>query len=97
MKGLIEHKKMILKIVSFVLFFHTTLFANTSYSEDSYIKSVYSSEYQNISTHTTLKNSSNNIEVSLNSFGSMSVIIMLILTSLLGAFFVRDEFYGALE
>jgi len=97
MKGLIEHKNMILKIVSFVLFFHTALFANTSYSEDSYIRSVYSSEYQNISTPTTLKNSSNNIEVSLNSFGSMSVIIMLILTSLLGAFFVRDEFSGALE
>ena len=89
--------KMILKIVSLVLFFHTALFADTSYNEDSYIKSVYSSEHQNISTPTTLKNNSNNIEISLNSFGSMSVIIMLILTSILGAFFVRDELYGALE
>jgi len=97
MKGLKEHKKMILKIVSLILFFHTALFANTNYSEDSYIKSIYNSEYQNISTPTTLKTNSNNIEVSLNSFGSMSVIIMLILTSLLGAFFVRDEFSGALE
>jgi len=97
MKGLREHKKMILKIVSLILFFNTALFANTNYSEDSYIKSIYNSEYQNISTPTTLKSNSNNIEVSLNSFGSMSVIIMLILTSLLGAFFVRDEFSGALE
>jgi len=97
MKGLKEHKKMILKIVSLILFFHTALFANTNYSEDIYIKSMYNSEYQNISTPTTLKKNSNNIEVSLNSFGSMSVIIMLILTSLLGAFFVRDEFSRALE
>ena len=97
MKGLIEHQKIILKIVSLVLFFHTALFADTNYNEDTYIKSVYSSEYQNTSTPTTLKNSSNYIEVSLNSFGSMSVIIMLILTSLLGAFFVRDEFSGVLE
>jgi len=97
MKGLRENKKMILRIVSLILFFHTTLFADTSYSEDSYIKSIYSSEYQNISTPTTLKNSSNNIEISLNSFGSISVIIILILTSLLGAFFVKDEFSRALE
>jgi len=97
MKGLIEHKKMILKIVSFILFFHTALFANTSYSEDTYVESAYSSEHQHKSTSTEVKSSSNNIEVSLNSFGSMSVIIMLILTSLLGAFFVRDEFSGVLE
>jgi len=97
MKGLIEHKKMILKIVSFILFFHTPLFANSNYSEDTYVKSAYNSEYQYKSTPTVVKNNSNNIEVSLNSFGSMSVIIMLILTSLLGAFFVRDEFSGILE
>ena len=97
MKGLKEYKKMILKIVSLILFLNITLFANTNYSEEIYIKSMYNSEYQNISTPTTLKKNSNNIEVSLNSFGSMSVIIMLILTSLLGAFFVRDEFSGALE
>jgi len=97
MKGLIEYKKMILKIVSLVLFFNTALFANTSYSKDTYIKSVHSREYHNVSAPTTVKNNLNNIEVSLNSFGSMSVIIMLILTSLLGAFFVRDEFSGALK
>ena len=97
MKGLKEHQRMILKIVSLVLFFHTALFADTSYSENSYITSAYSSEYSHQSSSSILQHSSNNIEVSLNSFGSMSVIIMLILTSILGAFFVRDEFYGALE
>jgi len=97
MKSLIEHKKIILKVVSLVLFFQITLFAETSYSEDIYIKSIYSSEHQNISSPTTLKKSSNNMEVSLNSFGSVSVIIMLILTSIVGAFFVRDEFYEVLK
>ena len=91
MRGFTEHKKILLKIVSLILFFNTVLFANTNYNEDTYIKSVYSSEYHNTSTSTTLKNSSNTIEVSLNSFGSMSFIIMLISTSILGAFFVRDE------
>jgi len=98
MRGLIEHKKIILKIVGFILFFHTALFANPSYSEDAYVKSAYNNEYQkNTSAPTAVKSSPNDIEVSLNSFGSMSVIIMLILTSLLGAFFVRDEFSGVLE
>jgi len=97
MKGLKEYKKMILKIVSLILFFNIALFANTNYNEEIYIKSIYNSEYQNISTPTTLKKSSNNIEVSLTSFGSMSVIITLILTSILGAFLVRDEFSRVLE
>jgi hypothetical protein len=99
MKGLIKHKKIILKIVGFILFFHTALFANPSYSEDTYVKSAYNNKYQQNrpTPPTAVKNTSNDIEVSLNSFGSMSVIIMLILTSLLGAFFVRDEFSGALE
>jgi len=97
MKGLVKHQKMIVKIVSLVLFFHTALFANTSYSENSYINSAYNCKYSHQSSSSILQHSSNDIEVSLNSFGSMSVIIMLILTSLLGAFFVRDEFYGVLE
>ena len=98
MKGLIEHQKIIVKIVSLVLFFHTTLFANTSYSENSYIMSAYNSDHSHQSRSSILhQENSKDIEVSLNSFGSMSVIIMLILTSLLGAFFVRDEFHGVLE
>jgi hypothetical protein len=97
MKGLIEHQKMIIKIVSLVLFFHTALFADTIYSEESYIDTAYSSQYAHQANSSVAEESSNNIEISLNSFGSMSVIIMLILTSILGTFFVRDEFYGALE
>ena len=93
MKGLNSYKKMILFIVSLVLFFHTTLFADSTYSEESYIKSAYSSDYVAVSASTV----SANIEVSLNSFGSISVMIMLILTSLLGAFFVRDEFSEILD
>ena len=97
MKGLIEHQKMLATIVSLVLFFHTALFADTSYSENSYIMSAYNSDYSHQSSSSIIQHNSNDIEVSLNSFGGISVIIMLILTSLLGSFFVRDEFYGLLE
>ena len=97
MKGLIKYQKTIIKIVSLVLFFHTALFADTSYSENSYIMSAYNSNYTHQSHDSIRQDSSKDIEVSLNSFGSISIVITLILTSLLGAFFVRDEFNGILE
>jgi hypothetical protein len=97
MKGLIEYKKMILKIVGFILFFHTTLFANPNYNENVDTQRVYSSEQPSQSSSITNKEDSNKVEVSLHSFGGMSISIMLILTSLLGAFFVRDEFQGILD
>lgn len=92
MKVLTVTPKKILLIVSLLLFFNTLLSANISQSEKSYQMNTEKSE----SYSAPLENS-NNMEVSLNSFGSMSVIIMLILTSLLGAFFVRDELNGLLE
>ena len=93
MKGLREKRKTILLIVALVLFFHTALFADSTYSEESYVKSAYNGDH--IATATN--SGSKGIEVSLNSFGSMSVMIMLILTSLVGAFFVRDEFSDVLD
>ena len=92
MKDLNRHKKIILLIVGLILFFHTTLFADSIYSEESYIKSAYNSEPINTVTTTANSNHPNKVvEVSLNSFGSTSVMIMLVLTSMLGAFFVRNE------
>jgi len=94
MKGLNSYKKIILLIVISVIFFHTTLLADSIYSEESYIQNAYNSgEYLGISGN----KASANIEVSLNSFGSISMTIMLILTSLLGAFFVRDELSDILD
>jgi len=73
---------MILKILSFLFVFHTLLFADTSTMEDSIQKN---------STEVVKAKSvmvKEEIEVS---FGTESVIYMLILTSLLGTFFLKDE------
>jgi len=94
MNGLIQHKNIILKIAILILFFQTILLADiTSISESSYTNSEL------INERTALKSigSSEEVEVSLDSFGGMSVMIVLILTSLLGAFFVRDEFPSAFK
>ena len=37
------------------------------------------------------------VEVSLDSFGSLSIILMIALSSLLGAYFVKDEFSSMLD
>jgi len=84
---LIKHKKSLIKIIGFLLIFHTTLFADFSFVEaTSPVEKVYIAE---ISTDESVIKKS---EIPLDSFGGMSVTIVLILTSFLGAFFVREEF-----
>jgi len=96
MKGFIKYKKNIFIIISLLLFFHTELFANSIYSEELYIKRAYNNENIN-STPLAIVNSPTRVEISLNSFGSISMIVMLILTSLVGAFFVQGEFSDVLD
>jgi hypothetical protein len=72
--------------------FHSTFFATTLYGKDnSYVDSGYISTTVHESTAVVTSENSEKVEVSLDSFGSMSIVIMLALTSLLGAFFVREE------
>ena len=93
MNHLTQQKNIILKIVSFIILFQTTLFGSTAYiNENSYTTSTYVSESANEATSILNVGSLENREVALDSFGSISVMIMLVLTSILGAFFVRDEF-----
>jgi len=33
------------------------------------------------------------VEVSLDSFSALGIVVMVVLTSLLGVYFMRDEFY----
>jgi len=84
-----------LKIVTIVLFFQITLFGSTAYTSDT--PSTYTTELTSESTNRLNVGSIENTEVALDSFGSVSVMIMLVLTSLLGAFFVRDEFSGIMK
>jgi beta-lactamase regulating signal transducer with metallopeptidase domain len=99
MNYLIDYKTMILKTLSVILFFQTTLFGSTAYniSESAYSTNSYVNESTEEATSLLNVGTIENTEVALDSFGSMSVMIMLVLTSLLGAFFVRDEFSGFLK
>lgn len=93
MNHLRQQKNIILKIVSFITIFQATLFGSTTYSnENSYTTSSYVSESANEGTSILNVGSIENREVALDSFGSISIMIILVLTSILGAFFVRDEF-----
>ena len=98
MRYLTEHKKIIFKIVGLIFLLQTALFASSSYSNESaYSQHSYASELVTESSSLGVMNIGESTEVALDSFGSMSVLVMLILTSLIGAFFVRDEFDGVLN
>jgi len=73
---------MILKILGFLFVFHTLLFADISTIEDSV--QVNSSEVVKVNRAIVKEE----VEVS---FSSQSVVYMLVLTSLLGTFFLKDE------
>jgi len=73
---------MILKILGFLFVFHTLLFADTSMVKDS-IKTDSSEVLK--AKNTIVKEE---LEVS---FGSQSIVYMLVLTSLLGSFLLKDE------
>jgi len=85
MSFFIKQKNRILLIMSFFLLSHTTLVANGSSIEmTSAIEQVYIAEEKSAV-------GTSDREVSLDAFGGMSMTIVLVLTSLLGLFFVRDE------
>jgi hypothetical protein len=73
---------MILKILSFLFVFHTLLFANTSISDDA----IKTNATEVVEPKSTIVKEE--LEVS---FGSQSIVYMLVLTSLLGTFFLKDE------
>ena len=76
--------KLIFKVVLITLLFQTTLWGMTNHSEN-----IESEANQN-------NTNANYTEVSLDSFGNMGIGIVLILTSVLGAFFLRNELDGAI-
>ena len=91
MNGFRKKSNLALKLLSFLLVFHTSLFASVSSTDEMVeAKSSYHSQAEEV------LDSKNMEEVSLDSFGNMSMMLMMVLTSLLGTFFVKDEFGGSL-
>jgi len=88
MDALIKNRNTILKIFGFLIFFHSALFANSTVT--TYQSTTNSSEVQTIQ-HSSMNESKEMTSFSLD-FSGTGMVLMLIFGSLLGAFFVRDEF-----
>ena len=80
---------MILKILSFLFVFHTLLLADNTLLNES--QKIESSDVVKAKSSVVVKE-----EVDV-SFGNESVLYMLVLTSLLGSFFLRDELADSFE
>ena len=86
-------KNVIFKLFGLLLLLNITLFANTFDAKQCTTAQTITST----KGHTVESSASAMTEVSLDSFGNSGMIIMIVLTSLLGMFFVRDEFSAVLE
>jgi hypothetical protein len=74
----------IFKIIIISLLFQTALLGTTIENESSEAENSFN------------QSNTNYTEVSLDSFGDMGIGIVLVVTSLLGAFFLRNELDGAI-
>ena len=94
MKILSKYRVHLLKIFGVLILFQTTLFSENIYHVSNSEATSVTSQIVNSST----TQESEEVErVALDSFGGTSVILMILLTSLLGAFFVRDEFSSIID
>ncbi len=86
-------KSLLVKIFTLLLLFNMTTLANNIYEGTSHELYIYES--------TTLDSSSialnETVEISLDSFSNIGIFILIVLSSILGAFFMRDEFSKTLE
>ena len=81
-------KKIILKLFGFLLLLNVTLFANKLDTQQTTITPTITSK----TVHSTESSSTKMTEISLDSFGNLGMIIMVVLSSLLGMFFAKNEF-----
>ncbi len=92
MKKLLN-RVILLKVFGVLILFQTMLFSdNIYYVSKSDVASV-SSQVVN----STTKESEKVTTVALDSFGGTSIVLMIVFTSLLGAFFVKDEFGSIMD
>ena len=88
MKKLLN-RVLLLKVFGVLIIFQTMLFSdNIYYVSKSDVASVSSQVVDSTTKESEVTT------VSLDSFGGVSILLMIVLTSLLGIFFVRDELSG---
>jgi hypothetical protein len=92
MKSSTSTKNLLVKILGLLLLFNITVLANNLYSEvssEGYITESTMLESNNVALNET-------VEVSLD-FSNIGILIMVALSSLLGAFFMKDELTEAFK
>lgn len=93
MERSINTRNLLVRILSLLLVLNITVLGSNAYSEVSDESSIGNSSVQE-STTVVFKET---VEVSLDSFSSIGILIMIALSSLLGVFFIKDEFLEMLE
>jgi len=86
-------RKIILRILKILFLLNIVLSANSierEYSTNTYVK-------ESISSGSGCKISNEMSEVSLDLYCGSSMVVMVVLSSLLGMFFMKDEFSGVLS
>jgi len=94
---LTKNRSILVKVMALFLLFHVTLFASSSQRDVGSETNSYMNELTCSSGSLMNQEQDEHMEVALDSFGSMSMTVMLILTSLLGAFFFRNDLNVSLE
>lgn len=95
---LVKNKMMLSTVLTLLFIFHTTLFAGNRHDEElTHVNQTYIDELEGEEVVSMTIGGEESVSVTLNSFGNLSMIVMLILTSLLGTFFVRHELESLLK
>ena len=94
MKTFQINRVILLKIFGFLILFQTTLFSENIYHISNSDTTLVNSKQLDSS----VSKEKEEVEmVALDSFGGTGVVLMILFTSLLGAFFVRDELSGLID
>ncbi len=94
MKILQVNRMLLLKIFGFLILFQTILFSENPYHISNSDTTLVNSKQVNSSVN---KEKEEVEKVALDSFGGTGVVLMILFTSLLGAFFVKDELNGLID
>lgn len=98
MSRVLKSKNIVFKIFSLLFIFQTILCASNNFDEQKLQTNQHQQSLSQSSEMLSAKQSGEEyVEIRLNRFGGMSMTIMILLTSLLGVYFIREEFTNLFE
>ncbi len=94
MKTLSIKRILLLKVFGFLILFQTTLFSENVYHVSSRDTTIVNSKVINSGKN---KEKEDIEMISLDSFGGVGVVLMILFISFLGVFFVREEISNLID